>query len=138
MDERLTELEQTASLSGLLGWLNFSDGRPDPRWQKQLNDAYSFLAERGEAAPWQALLDALTAGLRNLHATAAAFRDVRQAEAALALAGRVLPAYRCITPTCWPIWTIATCLRRSSWSGFSRPCWPRASRSKTTRKPSPP
>ncbi len=94
MDERLTELEQTASLSGLLGWLNFSDGRPDPRWQKQLNDAYSFLAERGEAAPWQALLDALTAGLRNLHATAAAFRDVRQAEAALALAGRVLPAYR--------------------------------------------
>lgn len=94
MDERLTQLEQSASLSGLLGWLNFSDGRPDPRWQKQFNDAYSSLAERGEAAPWQALLDALTAGLRKLHATAAAFRDVRQAEAALALAGRVLPAYR--------------------------------------------
>ena len=51
MDERLTELEQSASLSGLLGWLNFSDGRPDPRWQKQFNDAYAFLAERGEAAP---------------------------------------------------------------------------------------
>ena len=46
-----TKLEQAASLSGLLGWLNFSDGRPDPRWQKQLNDAYAFLAEqrRGRA-----------------------------------------------------------------------------------------
>ena len=39
-------------------------------------------------------LDALTAGLRELHATAPAFRDVRQAEAVLALADKVLPAYR--------------------------------------------
>src|SRR5205807_1695096 len=27
----------------LLGYLNFSDGRPDPRWQKQLNDAFAHL-----------------------------------------------------------------------------------------------
>ena len=94
MDERYAQLEQAASLSGLLGWLNFSDGRPDPRWQKQLNDAYAFLAAAGEAAPWQALLEALAAALQKLHATAPAFRDVGQAEAALALAGRVLPAYR--------------------------------------------
>ncbi len=94
MDDRFTKLEQAAPLSGLLGWLNFSDGRPDARWQKQLNDAYAFLADAGEPAPWQALLDALTAGLHQLHADAAAFRDVRQAESALALAARVLPAYR--------------------------------------------
>ena len=94
VDDRFTKLEQAAPLSGLLGWLNFSDGRPDPRWQKQLNDAYAFLADDGEPAPWQALLDALTAGLHKLHGSAAAFRDVRQAEAALALAAKVLPAYR--------------------------------------------
>ncbi len=94
MDDRLTKLEQAAPLSGLLGWLNFSDGRPDARWQKQFNDAYAFLADGGEPAPWQALIDALTAGLHQLHGSAAAFRDVRQAEAALALAGKVLPPYR--------------------------------------------
>ena len=51
VDERYAQLEQAVWHSGLLGWLNFSDGRPDPRWQKQLNDAYASLAEQGEAAP---------------------------------------------------------------------------------------
>ncbi len=94
MDDRLAKLEQAAPLSGLLGWLNFSDGRPDARWQKQLNDAYAFLSQGGEPALWQVLLGVLTAGLRELHESAAAFRDVRQAEAALALAAKILPAYR--------------------------------------------
>ncbi len=94
-DERITALEQAVPVSGLLGYLNFSDGRPDPRWQRQLDDAYSFLADRGEAAPWQALLEALPVSLRRLNESGAtAFRDVRQAEGALALAPRVLPAYR--------------------------------------------
>ncbi len=48
--------------------------------------------------PWQALLDWLSASLRSyrLHAGPhrAAFRDVTQAENVLALASRVLPAYR--------------------------------------------
>src|SRR5262245_40201466 len=95
VEERHAQLEQTVSASALLGYVNFSDGRPDPRWQKQLNDAYTFLAEHGEAAPWQALLDWLSASLRRLHAGGgAAFRDVTQAKNVLALAGRVLPAYR--------------------------------------------
>src|SRR5579872_4177377 len=95
VDERNAGLEQAVSVSGLLGYLNFSDGRPDPRWQKQLNDAYAFLARRGEAQPWSALLEALTAGLRTLQDSgAAAFRNVTQADAALGLAARVLPAYR--------------------------------------------
>ena len=51
MDERYAGLEQAVSVSGLLGYLNFSDGRPDPRWQKQLNDAYAFLVEHDEATP---------------------------------------------------------------------------------------
>ncbi|MGH7172181.1 MAG: hypothetical protein ACRELG_18045, partial [Gemmataceae bacterium] len=95
MDERHAQLEQIASASALLGYLNFSDGRPDPRWQKQLNDAYAFLAEHGEATPWQALFDWLTIRLRALHeGGTGAFRDVTQAEQVLSLAARALPAYR--------------------------------------------
>ncbi len=95
MDDRYAQLEQAVSASALLGYLNFSDGRPDPRWQKQFNDAYAFLAEHGEPAPWQALFDWLSASLRTLHeGGSAAFRDVTQAENILALAARTLPAYR--------------------------------------------
>jgi hypothetical protein len=95
VDERYAELERAVSVSGLLGYLNFSDGRPDPRWQKQFNDAYTFFAQRGETQPWRAVLEGLKAGLAKLHTGgSSAFRDVRQAEAALALAARVLPAYR--------------------------------------------
>ena len=90
----MEEREQAVLLSSLLGWLNFSDGRPDSRWQKQFNDAYAFFAEQGEPFPWLALLEALTSELRELHSSAPAFRDVRQAETTLALANRVLPAYR--------------------------------------------
>src|SRR5437764_1540542 len=94
LDDRATELERVVPLSGLLGYLNFSDGRPDPRWQKQLNDAYAFLAGRGESAPWLALLEGLRGGLQRLQASgSSAFRDVNQAAAALDLAGRVLTAY---------------------------------------------
>jgi hypothetical protein len=95
VDERITALEQAVPVSGLLGYLNFSDGRPDPRWQRQLDDAFAFLVNHGDDAPWQTLLDSLPVLLRRLHENgAAAFRDVRQAEGALALAARVLPAYR--------------------------------------------
>src|SRR6185437_12024584 len=94
-EERYAELEKIVPASGLLGYLNFSDGRPDPRWQKQLNEAHAFFSQHDAPAPWLALLDFLRAGLRRLSASgSAAFRDVRQAEAVLALAPRVLEAYR--------------------------------------------
>ncbi len=84
-----------ALTQALLGYLNFSDGRPDPRWQKQLNDAYAQLAQHSVPRPWEALLARLRAHLAQLHAAgSAAFRDVAQATDALALAGEVLPAYR--------------------------------------------
>ncbi|HTU93903.1 MAG TPA: hypothetical protein VMF69_27730, partial [Gemmataceae bacterium] len=95
MDERYAHLEQIVSTSALLGYLNFSDGRPDPRWQKQLNDAYAFLAEHGETAPCQAFFSWLTAALHRLHGEgSAAFRAVEQAEDVLEMAGGVLRAYR--------------------------------------------
>jgi hypothetical protein len=95
VQERYPQLEQIVSSSSLLGYLNFSDGRADPRWQKQLNEAYAFFAEQDEAAPWQALFAWLSDDLRRLHeGGTAAFRDVTQAEAVLRTAEAVLPAYR--------------------------------------------
>lgn len=95
MQDRYIQLERIVSASSLLGYLNFSDGRPDPRWQKQLNDAYALLVEQGEVVPWQALFVWLSASLRTLHeGGTAAFREVTQAEDVLRTAQEVLPAYR--------------------------------------------
>ncbi|MGL4552881.1 MAG: hypothetical protein ACRC33_17025, partial [Gemmataceae bacterium] len=70
----------------LLGYVNFSDGRPDPRWQRQLDDAF--------AASGPALLGELRSALEALHAGGgAAFRDVTQARAALDDADQTLAAY---------------------------------------------
>jgi hypothetical protein len=89
------ELETIIPPSGLLGYLNFSDGRPDPRWQKQVNDAYSFFAQKGEEAPWTALLAWLNTQLGHLRAEgSAAFRDITQAQWVLGTASEALAAYR--------------------------------------------
>jgi hypothetical protein len=96
VDERFAGLEEAVPASGLLGYLNFSQGRPDPRWQKQLNDAHAFVAGRDAEAPWQVLHDWLRERVEALPASgAAAFRDVTQARAVLSLVfERLLPAYR--------------------------------------------
>src|SRR5262249_38949669 len=96
VDQRNANLEKVAALSGMLGFLNFSAGKPDPRFQKQLNDAYTYLAGQGIAEPWNILhaelnrkLDALEAG------ESSAFRDATQARAVLSLVlTRFMPAYR--------------------------------------------
>ena len=81
---------------GLLGYLNFSEGRPDPRFQQQLSDAFAHFAGQGVARPWDALQQALLAELQRLRqAGSAAFQDSSQAEAVLRLAlGEVVTAYR--------------------------------------------
>src|SRR5258707_11042319 len=93
VQERHAQLEQAVSVSGLLGYLNFSDGRSDPRWQKQLNDAFAHYARAGEPQPWTALLDGLSAHLDKLHQSgSSAFKDVSHARGVLATAAAVLPA----------------------------------------------
>ena len=47
MDERYKGLEGLISLQGLLGYLNFAGGKTDARFQKQVSDAYGFLAKKG-------------------------------------------------------------------------------------------
>ena len=95
MDESLADLDRAVSASALLGYLNFSDGRPDPRWQKQFHDVYALLADRGAARPWDALRQWLASRLETLHtAGTAAFRDVAQARTVPEFFAHVLPAYR--------------------------------------------
>jgi hypothetical protein len=96
VDEHVRALERAVPLQGLLGYLNFSEGKPDPRIQKQINDAYAFSSERGVALPWRILNEALRSQLQALHHGAAGgFRDISQATAVLQLTfDRVLPAYR--------------------------------------------
>lgn len=80
----------------LLGYLNFSNGKPDPRFQKQLDEAFTHFVARGEAEPAVALFHWLREELQSLRsADAAAFRDSAQVEAVLALtADALLPTYR--------------------------------------------
>jgi hypothetical protein len=96
VQERLAGLDRVASAANLLGYLNFSDGRPDPRWQRQLDDAFAYLADKGAERPWEELHAWLASRLDRLHASGVpAFKDVAQARAVLDLAlGGVLPAYR--------------------------------------------
>jgi len=95
-DDRFAGIDQAVALSALLGYLNFSEGRPDSRFQKQFYDAYVFLAERGSDKPWLDLAAILHAKLYELQtAGSAAFKDISQADAVVRLAfGDVLVAYR--------------------------------------------
>lgn len=96
MNDQYANLENAVSLQGMLGYLNFAAGKADVRFQKQLSDAYGFVADRSAEAPWQVLHDVLRDKLTALHAgDGSAFRDVTQGSAVLSLVFQhVLPAYR--------------------------------------------
>jgi hypothetical protein len=80
----------------MLGYLNFSEGKPDPRFQKQLNDAFAHLGSQGVREPWHELHRQLVQKLEELRAAgASAFREAGQVEAVLELVfTQCLPAYR--------------------------------------------
>jgi hypothetical protein len=93
MDGIFHELSRKTDPAKLLGYLNFSDGRPDPRFQKGLADAGAHLAETGDPAPWLAVPRWLAHELDQLVASgSAAFRDPTQARAAIDAALVRLPA----------------------------------------------
>ncbi len=84
MDGIFHELSRKTDPAKLLGYLNFSDGRPDPRFQKGLADAGAHLVESGAAAPWVALPQWLAHELDQLVSSgSAAFRDPTQVRAVL-------------------------------------------------------
>lgn len=83
----LSQFELTTAQE-LLGYLNFSGGRADSSFERQLNE---FIA----SVSWSKTPDALRQVLSQLHESAAAFADVSQAESVLRLVfEEALPAYR--------------------------------------------
>lgn len=81
MDVRLAP-DPPVSWQGLLGYLNFSDGRPDPRFQQQLHAAFQIVAGRPD--PCMALAELLREELEKLRESgSAAFRDIAQARFAI-------------------------------------------------------
>ncbi|HEX4608234.1 MAG TPA: hypothetical protein VH092_08510, partial [Urbifossiella sp.] len=95
MDGIYHELARKTEPGKLLGYLNFSDGRADPRFQKGLADAYGLLLESGDPAPWRTVIDWFKTTLADLAATgASAFRDTTQAAGVLAAATGLADAYR--------------------------------------------
>jgi hypothetical protein len=90
------ELDSVVPLQGMLGYLNFSEGKPDARFQKQISDAHQFLTDRGAAEAWKDLIGLLQRKLHSLQeGGSSAFRESAQAAAVLSLvADQMLPAYR--------------------------------------------
>jgi hypothetical protein len=94
MDGIFHDLSRKTDPGKLLGYLNFSDGRPDPKFQKGLADAAAFLLAAGEPAPWEALHRWLAAALAELEGSGSAvFRDATQARGVVAALGRLPAAY---------------------------------------------
>src|SRR5215212_9676484 len=96
MDVAASELAARVPPASLLGYLNFSDGRPDVKFARALNEAFAFLASRGDAAPWYGLRTWLFRQCDLLQQNGqAAFSDTTQVRAVLRYAfGHVITAYR--------------------------------------------
>src|SRR5438876_453364 len=93
MDGIFHELSRKTDPAKLLGYLNFSDGRPDPRFQKGLADACAHLLASGDTTPWRTLPQWLGHELTGLVAAgSSAFRDPTQVRAVLDAALVRLPA----------------------------------------------
>jgi hypothetical protein len=76
----------------MLGYLNFSEGNADVRFQRNVNE---FFRHASNAEPWQELDQALRDSISELRGTSTAFRNTHQAEAVIELVfAKLLPAYR--------------------------------------------
>ena len=92
--ERLTtNLARRTDGAAILGYLNFADGRADPKFRRATAELFAHLAELGDPTPWLTaplFLRARLAALRD--SGAAAFRDTSQAEAVIERGLVELPA----------------------------------------------
>jgi len=83
---------EAAALTEVVGYLNFSRGRPDAKSQRNINELYRLA---GEDDAWRRLGRRLGESVSRLRGTSAAFQDVSQAEAVLDVVfDHMLPAYR--------------------------------------------
>jgi hypothetical protein len=95
VDERLQALAEKIDLLKLVGYLNFSNGRPDPRFQASWNQAQSFVAGFDTDRPWLTLSTWLISQFPALQEKGgSAFGDLSQARHLLSLlTEHVIPAY---------------------------------------------
>lgn len=96
MEHAHPDLEKTVSLQATLGYLDFSEGKPDPRFERSISDAYRVLWQAGVDTPWRVLHEQLRAKLDRLKAEkTGGFSASVQAGAVLEIVfDRVLPGYR--------------------------------------------
>ena len=96
MDASIVELAVRVPPASLLGYLNFSDGRPDPKFQRAVNEAFTCLSQKGDPTPWHGLRTWLFRQCDLLQQSGnSAFKETTQVRAVLRIAfGRVLDAYR--------------------------------------------
>ncbi len=96
MDAFFAGLADRVPPAALLGYLNFSDGRPDPKFQRAFNDVYAAVLETAQSPPWTLVGQWLLEQADQLSASGStAFQDVGQARAVIQLAfGPALTAYR--------------------------------------------
>ncbi|HJT36302.1 MAG TPA: hypothetical protein VJ783_30045 [Pirellulales bacterium] len=97
MDAQKPGPEAQKTLDEMLGYLNFSSGAPDARFQRNLNQSFQWFEtyEADQPPTWQRLGELLQARLASLAGASAAFRQIEQAEAVIELALLRLPdAYR--------------------------------------------
>jgi len=95
VDQRLQALAERLDLLKLVGYLNFSNGRPDPRFQSSWNQAQSFVATVEPERSWQTLAGWLIEQFPFLPSQGgSAFGDLSQARQVLALlTDHVIPDY---------------------------------------------
>jgi len=80
--------QEAAIATELLGYLNFSGGRADAKFERNVDDLLA-------AVPWKQVPEVLRQVLAELRGTSAAFADCHQAEHVIALTfDHALPAYR--------------------------------------------
>lgn len=92
----VAELTRRFDPSKPLGYLNFSDGKPDTRFRKFLADVHGYLLDQQTADPWPFVATWLTESVQELQASGSgAFRDISQAQQVVRVAiNHVLPGYR--------------------------------------------
>lgn len=84
--------DDETALQEMLGYLNFSNGKPDPRFQANLNRICSLLKSE---LPVPGLRASLGRKLETLRETSPAFKNCDQAAVVVTLTlGKILPAYR--------------------------------------------
>jgi hypothetical protein len=87
-----TAWNEDTALKEVIGYVNYSQGRADAKFQRNINELYRAAASTDS---WQVLGQRLRECAARLRGTSPAFQDIAQAEAVLSLVfDHTLPAYR--------------------------------------------